>query len=210
MPIWEILADRGSDRALLSEAIASDLSAVAPLSLEIERKFARRLMDLGFPRQALMWAKREHPATIALNDEVFSAMAAFSQNNIMETQSDLSAITNSDARELRAPILTTITDDDTIPKTIKAEQLYEAPPPDGQGHQVPNLVGSGYSDFWREAVELTRSQKTARNYTPEKEDGEMMRMNESESLSDTRLLLQESTNARSTLDALLSQAPLDF
>jgi hypothetical protein len=97
--VWEILANRGSDNALLSQSLELDKTVISAFNTDLTRKIIRRLIDLGFPTEAKRWLSIDSKPLAKLSkvDLELAYKIELAQGNRENAQSFLTAIASNDA-----------------------------------------------------------------------------------------------------------------
>lgn len=98
--IWQILANLGSDSALLDYAVRDVSGAYPVLKPDIAETLAARLLDLGFSHQAANWLN-----TLASPAPLLSARVALAKGDSRAALTWLSGASDADAAAIRAAAL---------------------------------------------------------------------------------------------------------
>jgi hypothetical protein len=206
-PVWEILAKKGNDEAILDWAIFQEGDPLPELPLVLGQKLATRLLELGFPDQAILWINRETTGEGPDSEQEFllAAQAELSRNDFLSALDIVKDQKGEKAAILRARVLAAMKDRDAADQLFQAGQTGEAIRAAKQQHSWHKLIKMEQNGIWLDAVGLvtnssrpidsfdTRPQTN--NETP-KGDGP---------LAQTRAALSESAAARNILDELLSE-----
>ena len=207
LPIWRILADMGSDSALLSEAIVNNLNAPPELPPEIIRRLANRLLKLGFPDQTLFWLiqNKNNKKPLSEEDRIVAATAELAQNNGIAALEHLSGVVSKDAEALRARILATLADRSSIGELKRTDQIDAAARTARHQNQWLEIVGLGQNDIWQDVAKLAIDTEDYINTVVQAVDAPASGENAHKALAHTRSLLEESSDARIVLKRLLSE-----
>jgi hypothetical protein len=153
--LWRILAQTGPDSAVISNALLVDGSPVPDSGPDTRKRLAERLVDLGFPDQALVWL-----ADVA--DPVLSARAQLRRQDPQAALIALGDMVGSDASPLRAKALSMIGDASTAADTYAAAGLVEdALQETIKARNWPRLADTGPAHWQGAAIEVTASDLAA-------------------------------------------------
>lgn len=206
-PVWEILAKRGNNEAILDWAIFQKGEPLPELPMIVDQSLAIRLLDLGFPDQALIWIDRGTTGEDLRSEQevLLAAKAEMSRNDLRSAFNILKDQKGEEAVILRARVLAGMKDKDAATLLFQAGQTSEAIKAARQQHNWSELAEIEQSGIWSKAIGLiTASSKpkstvsTSLQPSRKTSDGEG-------SLAHTRAALSESNAARKILDQLLSE-----
>lgn len=99
--LWRVIAEQGSDNALLTHAVVKDGSAIPDVAPDVAFALATRLQDLGFPRAALDWLG---PVSVADGSErrLLAAEAELARGDARQALTLVSGLAGPDAGQVRA------------------------------------------------------------------------------------------------------------
>jgi hypothetical protein len=185
--VWAILAKTGGDAALLEYGLRAAADLPGGLSPETDRAMARRLLTLGFPREAMAWIApaRRRSGLQDHEDRMLMAEALLADRDARKAAAVLGGIDTPAAEALRA----------------RALLLLNASTPDGPPQDQAiiarrtarwDIVAATGEGVWRNAAALIPA--------PMVVDGGPM--------AQGRALQEESATARATIAGLLEASRL--
>lgn len=209
-PIWQMLAEQGSDDAIMVHAVFQKTAVMPVLPVQTDRTFARRLLDLGFPTPALLWLQisRRTNGILDSEDQLLIAEARLAQNDGLAALAEIADRDDLDAQILRAKALVLLQDPASIPQLSRMGNVTEAARAARQQGVWPDLLQLPEGDVWRDAAVLLTppagGEAAAASPVPDAAANDA----EPGPLARTRAALEESAAARATLERLLAnQAP---
>ncbi|MGB3281162.1 MAG: hypothetical protein WBA92_18425 [Pseudorhodobacter sp.] len=206
-PVWEVLAKKGNDEAILDWAIFKEGETLPELPSVVDQKLANRLLELGFPDQAILWIDRETTSEGPDSEQevLLAAQAELSRNDFLSALDIIKDQKGEKSAILRARVLAAMKDSDAADQLFQAGQTDEAIRAAKQQHSWHKLIKMEQNGIWSDAVGLVTNSSIPidsfdaplqiSNETP-KDDGP---------LAQTRAALSESAAARNILDELLSE-----
>lgn len=207
LPIWSVLVDRGNDEAILNWGIFDKVDQPPALSTKMIEKIARRLLDLGFPKQALDWLSDPIQDKKRQSEEVFilAAEAEMSLSNFPGALIHLEGLESEQAARIRAKVLAGMRADDAVDRLSSSGQPMEAASAAKQMRKWSELGNLQQGGVWQDAAALTSSTTP----TIDRPEGQVQ-TSEPETyvsgpLAQTRATLAESAAARAILDQLLAE-----
>ncbi|WP_050527788.1 tetratricopeptide repeat protein [Pseudorhodobacter aquimaris] len=207
-PIWRILAERGTDRAILNHAILQKSARIPNTSIATRQKLARRLLDLNFPDQAIKWVSPNaaNPNEMAASDLLLRAEAEIARSDAITALDYLANLSGDAADALRVKALAALRTPDAVEQLANAGQRDEAARTARQQEEWPKLVTLAPGGIWQEAaalvVDTDLSQNTNSAVLPETESQAQG------PLAQGRATLEESVAARALLEKLISDEPI--
>lgn len=204
--LWSVLANRGSDEALLTWAILQKPSVPPAVEAGTATKIAKRLLDLGFPDPALLWINPiSEESEAARNDMLFlAAEAELSLNRVPEAFARLKELDGEQATRLRAKILAAMRPETAVEYLSASGQPVEATRAAKQTQNWAELSTLEPTGIWRDAAALTLplvDGTSARDPLLAGADTPLQTMGP---LAQTRKDLAESVSARKIIDELLA------
>lgn len=206
LPIWEILADHGNDGSILAWAIIPEAKEMPSLPSQTIQRLSRRLLDLGFPDQAILWLKlatREN-SDISLDERLLAAEAEIDRNDNLAALSQLDNQTGEEVNRLRAKALAAMNDIDAVKHLGQSGQLPEAAHAAKQQRKWSELAELKQGDIWQSAVALTKTvplREGATGLASQLPDDKASQLGP---LAQSRTTLNESAKAREILNQLLA------
>lgn len=119
--IWQILANLGTDSAVLDHALQDESVAYPVLKPDITETLATRLLDLGFSRQAANWLD-----TLSAPSPVLAARVALAKGDPRAALTWLSGASDADAVAIRASALLELGQYSEAAKTFAEDGQAEA------------------------------------------------------------------------------------
>jgi hypothetical protein len=210
--IWDILAARGNDEALLHWGVFSNGVQPPALAVQTREAIARRLLALGFPDQALSWIGTVEPGHGDKEDEVrlLAAMSEMALNLLPQALGRIEGLENPAAQKLRGQILLAMRADTAFGYLVSTGQSVEAVQFAKLAGKWSDLQNLGPEGVWGEAVGLVTPQYVSGETGSSTVDGtSALGVTDSEggnagTLSQTRALLAENAEAVTTLKQLLA------
>ncbi len=98
--LWQLLADHGTDAAVLTQAVLPPGMDPPDVGAEVRRTLARRLAGLGLPDPSLRWLPAEGAG--AADERLAAAAAQKSRHDGLSVLASLNALPGEDAARLRA------------------------------------------------------------------------------------------------------------
>jgi hypothetical protein len=206
-PIWNILADRGSDSSVIDGAILREGDDRPQLPAQTDRKLARRLLDMGFPDAALDWIRADRRTAAQLQDEdlLLTSQAELMLNNGIAALALLEGIEGAPAARLKAMVYASLQDERAVAEFSAIGDAESAARAARQQQNWGDLESLGQGDIWEDATALVEGGRSPSAVPLESLDGEEGSQDSSGPLAQTRAVLEESAAARQVLQRLLSQ-----
>jgi hypothetical protein len=201
--IWTVLAEQGTDDAVLTHAVLGDDAALPAVSGEVREKFARRLLALGLPLPAKQWLANDDSADaqglerLAQDDasRLLAAEADLMQNDGESAMRQLTGQTGPEADRLRARGYKLMDRPDEAFRQYAALDDTEGMSVAAQTARNWTALMTDADPVWSAAAALVSPKS---NEVVEPATGPLAR---------SRALLDESSSTRKTLDQLLSGVP---
>ncbi|QCO55724.1 hypothetical protein EOK75_08195 [Pseudorhodobacter turbinis] len=207
-PIWQILAERGTDRAIINHAILQKSAQIPSVSKTTQQQLARRLLDLNFPDQAIQWLDSSAPNPNEMDTSVLllRAESEIARSDAITALDYLAGISGEAAELLRVKALAALRAPDAVEQLANAGQQGEAARTARQQGEWPKLISLAQGDIWQEAAALVVDTDPSTNI----ELGASLQVESEETgpLAQGRATLEESTAARALLEKLISDQPI--
>ncbi len=206
--IWAVLANHGSDSALLQSAVLPDKAPIPDLSKSVAESLARRLLTLGLAGPAARWVPIEGDGGASdglvvkdANDEaaLLTAQIAIAQRDGTTALRHLAGLIGEPADRLRAAAFDLIADQDAVLRQYVALNDIDAARVAARHAQDWKSVAADTDPVWSAAASLLSNPLPD---APNTSDASATRLGP---LARSRALLDESEWARATVDKLLAQ-----
>lgn len=199
---WKILADKGPDTALLAHAVFLQGDAPPEVQLDLRRRFAMRLLGLGFADPALRWLLdvMDFTTRAAPESRLLAARAQLQRHDAQAALRLLAGLDTDEAVDLRAQALAELGD------VSQAADLFAAVGKSDSELRVArqarewDRVSSKADGPWRQAARLISPSPDVPTT-----EGMAAETPPPGPLEHSRQLLEESARARATLNTLLLQ-----
>lgn len=207
VPIWGVLAGRGNDEALLNWGLFQGSELPPPLSPELNKKAARRLLDLGFPEQALIWlgANSDTQMREDTDARLLAAEAELSLNKLPKALARLDGLEGDKANRLRGIVLAGMRADNAVSYLGKTGQVDAAADLAKQTRDWSGLGDLEQGGVWQEAVSLISPPSEVSILEGASSKPATAEAANNGPLAQTRATLDESAAARAVLNELLAQ-----
>lgn len=207
MQIWAVLATRGNDESLLRWALLQKSETPPQLGPVLAGKTARRLLDLGFPQQALNWltTNAEAPLPDDENTRLMAAEAEISLNSLTDALSHLDGLKGEAANRLRGIALAGLHADQAGDYLTQSGQEIEAANLAKQTRDWSRLSDLAQGGVWQDAAALVQPVISANDPAGGANSLPVSEATDFGPLAQTRAALEESTAARAILDKLLAE-----
>lgn len=180
--LWRILAEKGSDDALVNQALSLDGETQAALSAATRRDLAQRLLTLGFPDAARFW--------VGGDDPLLSARAALLSGQPADVLRLLGPADGEEARKLKAEALVQLDAAAAVPAFAALGDAGSAERAARLAKAWPELAQNGQEPWRKVAESLTAP------VTPET------------ALARSRALADTSNQTEAAINALLATVPV--
>lgn len=204
LPLWQMLARRGGDDAIMMHAIFGSTVPLPRLPDVTARALARRLLDMGFPDPASLWLKGDNRAQedLVATDALLLGEIAIARSDGLAALAFLEGLDSAEADILRA-------------NAARLLQMPEAPAQLSKiGQQAEAARAARAQNAWGELAELAQDgvwQEAASLIVIPVGSTEVPSSGDQSSLTEdlgplalSRAALQESGNARSVLEKLIA------
>jgi hypothetical protein len=198
--VWKVLANQGSDDAVLSVAFVETEKEIPPISASSRNKISQHLLKLGFPRQALLWqAPRVDQDEASL---VTSAEALLSLGNNLEALNLLEKSDGAASAKLRAKALARLQASDGVEQLIQTDQGSEASLAAKLKRDWSKVSDVEENELWQEAAGLIKPTTGGNDAAARAQTQQEVTV--TGPLAETRDTLAESVSTRDLLGRFLS------
>jgi hypothetical protein len=206
-PIWELLAKQGSDTEVLAHAIFENSQKTPAVTHEMGTKFARRLLDLGFPDQAMLWLSDilEKESTAGPVGLLLAAEIESAREDTAAALSFLDLLDEDESKDLRAKILATMDGEGAVEQLASLGQIEAAAQSAKRQENWSQMGAFIEGGVWQEAAGLVTGKSVA-GAEPEVAGQPVADGGAAADtpLLNSRLALKESAAARAVLERLLA------
>ena len=194
-PLWTLLAERGTDGAVITHALRGGAAQVPLVSPATGLRMARRLIDAGFPDAALDWLDADVPAEGEAGEDrlLLAAEAELGRRDARAAVGLLAGLKGPAAATLRNQALLQLGTPEPLERVRADATATEA-----QQQQAARMardwsgVATDGPEVWREAAALV-TDAAAPTDVP----------TDTQPLARAKALLQDSAKARAALQGLM-------